>query len=325
MSDWKYDKLLEQYAQSLEPTEKDLSTLMHRKRQKKLYYQYLMPALLPVLTIALIPFFINKPIDQTFNGSIDLNLEHVTINGNGQGEISGKDNQLTIAWNIGQISVEVEPEKGVNLSIQTPDALVNVIGTKFTVDCSEKGTALSVEQGKVEFICHNLESNSIASKQSDICYKSAGTALVQARDFLDEGLATLAIEATNKGLSLEPGEAVKEELNAVKILAFSSIDEEQALPLAKSYLQSKSQLRRDEILSITSRLALKYEGCAEAEPFLQEYATLPSASPVALVKLSDCLIELKKPGSLDLLERALQSHLTPEEQADIIRRIELTR
>ena len=79
--------------------------------------------------------------------------EAVALEVRGTGEIAGTTARPEVTWEAGEMRVEVEPARRVDLVVHTREARVSVKGTVFTVSRSLLGTRVEVERGAVVARC----------------------------------------------------------------------------------------------------------------------------------------------------------------------------
>ena len=93
---------------------------------------------------------------------------HLAYHG-GYGELGGTTRSPEIQWVSGQLEVEVEPNRGIQLAVHTEEATVRVIGTRFTVEREDAQTVVGVERGKVEVTCSDGEQVYLTAGEQQSC------------------------------------------------------------------------------------------------------------------------------------------------------------
>jgi ferric-dicitrate binding protein FerR (iron transport regulator) len=179
-------------------------------------------------------------------GVVDL-PPGIRLTADGQGRVTGTDHNAVVRWESGHLLVEVDPKAEVRLAVHTDEGEVEVLGTVFTVDRDEQGTAVALERGKVEVRCLHGDSAILAAGQSHSCLPlTPGKALHNARQLTDPA-AQLA--ATEVALDLaRPGSAIEGELRVLRVQALQALGRnEEALSEAMVYIDLPLAPRRDEV------------------------------------------------------------------------------
>ncbi len=241
----------------------------------------------------------------------------------GYGELGGTTRSPEIDWISGELAVEVEPNRGIQLSVHTQEATVRVVGTRFTVNREDAHTVVAVQRGKVEVTCADGEQVMLTNYQQHACESRSPSRLVfRAARLRDRGAApdkVLGVVERGLGLAAE-GEAAWSHLQVLRMLTLADMgDEAQALEAATSYLDAEHARRRDEVLRLAMDLSEEPCGLAmEHSAMLQA----DNAPPADLVTLSDCLANDQPERARALLERAmLAPGLEPRERAWVHRRM----
>ena len=160
-----------------------------------------------------------------------------------------------IAWTRGTVEVEVEPNRGVDLQVQTPEGVVTVVGTAFDVTRDIAGTSVSVRRGKVRVACVEGDTVLLTGGHSITCRPATPAGfLARARHLLDDGgsaSATLAL--VDRGLrDARPG-PVHDELLYLRIEQLLQLDRhDEARAAADLYLRQPSRPRSDEVRDLFS-------------------------------------------------------------------------
>ncbi|MFH1463350.1 MAG: FecR domain-containing protein, partial [Pseudomonadota bacterium] len=71
----------------------------------------------------------------------------------GAGQLEGTRQAPRIQWESGTVHVEVEPDQGIQLSLVTREAEVQVVGTAFSVTRDALGSRVEVDHGRVRVTC----------------------------------------------------------------------------------------------------------------------------------------------------------------------------
>jgi ferric-dicitrate binding protein FerR (iron transport regulator) len=251
---------------------------------------------------------------------------HLAYN-SGYGELGGTTRSPEIQWISGQLEVEVEPDRGIQLSVLTEEATVRVIGTRFTVDRSDAHTVVGVERGKVEVTCSDGEQVFLTAGQQHACASRSPSKLaLRALRLRERGASPEEVlTVVERGLDFAPeGEAAWSHLRTLHMQTLADLGRrDEALTEAQDYLSAGHTRRRDEVLQLA--LAVSEQPCTIALAHQQRLMAEPS-SPVTLVVLSDCLASQEPQQARSLLERALEAPgLAVQDRAEVQQRIERLR
>ncbi len=214
---------------------------------------------------------VDRPLD---HGHADLGAL-VQVEADGAGTVSGTPTAMALTWTSGTLSVEVEPHRGVQLAVSTPEGEVRVVGTGFTVTRDALGTAVAVRHGKVAVSCARGESRAIEAGEALTCLPttSAGALarVLALRGTLD---AKGQLAEVDDALALPGGaDATRAELHALRAGALlESGAEAEALTEAEATLALPGVTRADELHRLAARLRLRHDDCAGALPHLRALA-----------------------------------------------------
>jgi len=221
----------------------------------------------------------------------------------GTGEIAGTSRDATIRWDSGTVRVRVEPHSGTRLAVQTPEARVEVVGTKFDVTRDPLGSTVTVDRGRVRVTCGDGWAGDLGAGQRHTCLPLTADELLGRVTALEEAGRTEPIDETlERGLALAQG-PVRGELLARRMRRRAvQGDIDGALADARAYLASPSG-RDDEIRRFAGWLALEHRGCAVARPWLAELHARGSAQESVL--LAECLASTDPERARNMLTQAL--------------------
>lgn len=186
----------------------------------------------------------------------------------GEGSYSGGDGQPRIQWESGTLRVEVAPNRGVDLEVETPDAVARVVGTGFTVLRDAHGTRVEVLHGTVHTLCRDGREARLGVGESLECLPTtSGGMLAHARALEAEGAPDdVVLAALEAGLRLEPdGGVIRPELAArrISVLARSGRTNE-AAAAAEAWLAGPDTVRREQIRTLALELAVQAGDCDRA-------------------------------------------------------------
>jgi hypothetical protein len=183
---------------------------------------------------------------------------HVALAYTGVGDVAGTERAPRIRWEAGTLDVDVTPRQGIDLSVETDEGTVRVIGTSFSVTRDAMGTTVAVSRGHVRVACGDTGERDLRAGDQLECppVRAAGwigrtQALMRAGRGADELLA-----AIDHGRALAaPDDPAAGELVAMRIrVLMESGRYEEALTAAEAYLASSAAPRRDEVAKLAEAL-----------------------------------------------------------------------
>jgi len=296
------DPLLAAYAEQTEAQPADLTRLRARIRAARSGEATASPFLRRGLTLGLglmaaagLVFVLTappppEPVSATFDGSASGAVEvaaGVTVTAAGTGSLSGTQQAPRFAWSAGAIEISVEPGAGLDVTVETDEALVQVVGTVFEVDRGPLGTAVGVRRGTVLVTCADGTTHTLEGTQATTCWPTTAVGLLgRAQAQRTAGTRPDDILSTvERGLSTHPDPTVHTELSALRVtLLAEGSAPETAIKAAADHLAREANGRRDEVARIGAALGYAHSGCEGALPFL---SSLPPAE-VAASALSLC-------------------------------------
>lgn len=159
----------------------------------------------PTAPIALVePPAVLAPMDVTATETAVFSpTPGVSLTSLGQGTVSGTSTSPIVAWRRGRLDVEVEPERGIGLVVQTDEGDVRVVGTGFTVERDLLGTRVSVHHGRVIVACRGVDDLTLGADERATCAPSSPAGLLgRARTLAQRGAPVADIlAATDAGLA----------------------------------------------------------------------------------------------------------------------------
>jgi len=238
--------------------------------------------------------------------------DQVQFEFSGHGTVSGTSQDVTVQWDGGRIAVQVAPNTGTELSIVTDEAIIQVIGTAFTVERDGTGVTIDVTHGRVAVDCVLADSED-AHVTNEIgtwtCLPLTAAGMETRADMLKETGASLQerLKIVNRGLEMaEIGTTQHGELLARRVEVLTASDMPAALADAENYLDAGYTTRKTEMQRSASRLAL-YQSCDRAMPHLEALQEVPSTDKLAMdaVLLAECLAPTEPERARTLLEQAV--------------------
>jgi len=196
----------------------------------------------------------------------------------GEGTVSGTEQAPRMQWRSGSVDVEVEPNRGTDFRLVTPEAEVRVLGTAFSVDRNALGTTTLVSRGRVSVQCVGGEEVELAAGQSITCWPTTPAGLLGRGRRLIAADPPAALAALDRGAELaEPGPVAVE-------LAFARLEalvtdgrEADARAAANEWLAVGAGHRQPAVAELAATLALRLDGCAGAQ---SELAALSAGDPL---------------------------------------------
>ena len=226
----------------------------------------------PSLSVVPDPVILHQEILNTGDVQALEPVVGLRLQSQGIGMVGGTEQSPEIAWTTGVLDLDVDPEAGLSVSIQTTDGRISVLGTVFRVERNALGTEVSVREGRVQVDCEDGSSHTLVSDASTLCLPTTGAGMLARARSLESNPED-SLVAIERGLSLEPSAAIVGELLYHQISTLESLQREaEALRAARAYL-SDGGPREMEVLRTAASLALEEEGCVGALPFLARLAS----------------------------------------------------
>ncbi len=329
MSSWRFEEDFRALYDELDPDDRALArTRPSRSPRGRGWGRALAAALVVALVLGLALFGVRA--------SRPLNLalvapewreralgQEIALRFRGRGLAQGAPEALTITWEEGTISLDVTPDRGLHLRVQTPEAEVTVVGTRFDVTRDGLGTEVIVQEGRVSALCSDGTARFLTAGGRLRCPRSAAAALGCARALILQGAAAEErLEMVQRGLSRpDVEEAVRDELVLLQVQTLDELGRvREALERAELALASGSPPRWKALTSIAARLRVSSGDCPGALLHLERLAA--EEDPVALVLLADCVQELDPERARGALRRVLDLPLPEDRRASVSRRLE---
>ena len=204
-----------------------------------------------------------------------------------QGTGTQHGDQPLITWQIGVLVLSVDPEARVDVTIQTQEAEVRVVGTVLTVDRDALGTSVRVAHGRVEVTCSGEATVVVPGGQTEVCLPRTAAGMLGRAEALERDGATSdrVHAAINRGLKMAQG-PIEGELRAFRIQHLIKLGQtKEALKRIDEYHESGTTLRRRQVLAAGVDLAMNRGDCRTAtrylEPLLIEERTVHSLTALA--------------------------------------------
>jgi hypothetical protein len=224
------------------------------------------------------PILVARRLEATGEATLG---DAVRVTWDGTGEVAGDARDMRLAWEAGDVGVEVTPDAGVHLAITTGEVQIRVVGTGFDVRRDALGTTVAVRHGRVSVVCADAAETFLDAGETAECLPVTppallGRARAQKRrgDAPDAVLATLArIPSDTTG----PAAAETALLRATELTRAGRTPE--ALTVAEAALEAGDSGRRIDLLRLAARLALALGGCERAAPHVAALAAAGEPTP----------------------------------------------
>lgn len=183
--------------------------------------------------------------------------EHAVFEVDGHGTLSGLLSAPRVTWDAGTLRAIVDPGHGVELVIETPEAVVRVIGTRFGVTRDPLGTRVGVERGVVRVECVDGARHELEDGGDITCVPvRPGALLGRARQLMRGGAdVELVVAAVAGGLETAEG-ATRGELLALMVTVLAESDPRRALEAARRYV-AEGHRQRPEMAARITQLTLQ--------------------------------------------------------------------
>jgi hypothetical protein len=176
----------------------------------------------------------------------------------GQGELTGTRAMPEVAWRSGTLKASVEPDRGIELMVRTPEATVQVLGTVFSVERGALGTEVQVERGTVRVDCELGTRALLRRGRRHTCLPTTAAGLLGRARRLQESDAPPAdvLQALALGEGRPDATApVLAEIAWVRVEVLAeSGRERQALEEARRLVAAGGGHRHDELLQVIYKL-----------------------------------------------------------------------
>jgi hypothetical protein len=213
-----------------------------------------------------------RPLEAELAASVDWETlvasEDVQLHFQGRGSLRGTEMAPEIEWESGTVRFAVEPGRGIDLRVSTPEVVVRVLGTRFAVRRDALGSHVEVQRGLVAVTCTDGPHLELLPGRVHTCIPVTAAGLLARARALNDDRAGLdrILEAVDRGLAkTEPGSPVAVELDFFRISAMAGRGSfEDALAAATALDGPAAGHRRAELAPLILRLAYRVGGCERA-------------------------------------------------------------
>jgi len=293
----------ESYRELTAPTDADVQALYERVRATGTPKRHRTRAVLAGALVAAAALFAitlpgPEPVDMPLTDASVALGDFVRVDASGHGAVVGQDRTWDLTWDEGAIHVDVVPDQGVALSVNTPDAKVTVVGTVFDVTKDIHGTAVRVARGKVRVECTRGPTHLVTGGHDVRCRPGTpASALRSAHHWLEEGATDEVLEDLREMDTPDP--VVQAEIIAARADAFGAQQPEMLYQAIDAYLDLGGP-RAADLEALGGIVAAQNQRCDLTEKWLQPTGEL---SPQASLALGVCLVD-RPEQARPLLERA---------------------
>ncbi len=202
-----------------------------------------------------------QPLDLALRGveTVEVHpVDAVDLSLVGTGHLGGTTASPRLTWTQGQLDVSVDPGAKLDLEVETPEAVVRVIGTVFSVLRDATGTQVTVTRGTVEVVCVGSAPTRITGGEQHACWPTGLAGLLQRLQALEtRGAAGADVLATvDRLLTIDPPAAVEGELLATRVRTLLTLDRpDDAAHTARRYLDRGHTPRQAELQALLHELS----------------------------------------------------------------------
>jgi len=251
----------------------------------------------------------------------------VQLSWQGSGNLQGSDRKPEILWDKGDLSVEVTPERGIGLTVNTREALIEVIGTGFRVHRDALGTRIDVQHGRVRVQCEKGEERFLVADEQMTCLPISAAGMLARARFLQQNKQWDAIlDTVEKGLKLAPPQGpVADELSVLQIEALDALGRSADVQAAaQAYLQGGTPARATDMRRF---LVASFIGQSDCHSAMSHLDILMKESPIAeyYLNYAGCIAATDVKSARKNLEKSLQLSDNPEQRAAIQARLDQLR
>lgn len=261
-------------------------TMNHPPRPRRFPFAIL---LLPAGVVAAAFLWLRAPEPRPLGAERTVALaDVVTLDVQGEGTLLGEASQARITWESGELAVEVRPDRGVNLRVETDEGTATVVGTGFVVTRDALGTRVDVRHGTVAVDCVDGHSSRLEAGGSTTCLPVRAAGLLARARALEAGGAPLpdVLAALDAGLRSGARGVAQGELAARRIRVLATLGRvDEAAVAADTFLAGSETYRRAEVLALALDLAVRRGDCARV---ITLAATADSADTAVRAALSAC-------------------------------------
>lgn len=236
--------------------------LMRARRRRPLVVGAL--ALAAAALLALRPHPLQGPV-----ATGDLTSD-VRVVAEGSGVVNGPVDAPTITWTDGRLAVEVTPERGVHLAVETEEAHVAVIGTGFVVTRDTLGTRVEVEHGVVEVRCGEGQPSRLHAGDETTCLPvTPARRLGRVLTLRDRGTDTRTLLAELDAAQVPTGDPIRAELAFVRIGALIEAGRNDDAEAAAADALRDPGARAADLHRVLAQLRAAAGDCAGARPHVE--------------------------------------------------------
>jgi hypothetical protein len=285
-----YDALI---AEAREATRPDAETLarvaadVRRREARPSRPAWVAPAAGVLAAAAALAFALRPPPDVSGTlGEVPAAAlgEHVLVSAEGEGMVAGNGEAMVMTWQRGRLSVEVEPDQGVDLEVKTEEGSVFVVGTGFDVERGPIGTTVNVRHGRVRVECVRSGVSMLGAGESRVCLPTTPAGALRRILAVQAGVTpAVLLDEVDAALALPGAEgAVAGELHALRVDTLLAAERPlEAAAAAETALAQPTVTRAEELHRLAAELRLGAGDCSGARPHVEALRALDRLGTLA--------------------------------------------
>ncbi|MBX2802198.1 MAG: FecR family protein [Myxococcales bacterium] len=231
----------------------------------------------------------------------------VSLLSEGTGTATVQSDTTHVQWREGRLRAELAPEAEHTLTIETPSAIVRVVGTVFTVEHSTFGTVVEVARGEVEVGCKDGLSERVRPGREAWCFRDTAWGLGRVL-WLErhDAPAEERLRVIRRALAHPEGlKATRHVLREREVGALTELGRQPEALVAARALPLELRVPQ---LATQAGAALDRGGCPAAEPWLE--ALLDADDVAGGLLYVQCLADVDGARAWQALQRVWHLHPT---------------
>ena len=252
------------------------------------------------------------PVAVALNGGPVQVAQGIEAEVEGRGHATTEGEHTVVAWEEGEVTVEMEGAPGRSLTIETAEAQVRVVGTRLSVERRPFGTRVSVAHGRVETECVGLpERHTLEAGDEVLCLRHAAAGIGYVLLLESDGAPPLRrLQVIERALDYPASVAeTRTLLRESQIEALTELGRHTAAVDVASRLPAAA---REQTMLDEAAKAMARGDCASAEPWLNALAE--SGHPTGALLHVQCLARHDVERARQVLHTIERERLTPAQQ-----------
>jgi len=171
----------------------------------------------------------------------------------GRGLAQGTEATPRIRWETGRIELDIDPAAHRDVTVETSEAMVHVVGTAFTLVRDAFGTTVEVTRGRVDVACRDGSGASLEATHTITCWPVRPAGLLGRAQALRSDPAR-SLEALDRALPwTSAGNPIRGEILALRAEDLLTLGRaEEARAAAGAYLAEGYEPRRERMETIVN-------------------------------------------------------------------------